>query len=152
MKPLFEKHIKTRTLMGFIILLMVALHLDGCQKMPINGDLDGQWQVMEVTTDGQTVTPPQGSRFYYNFYLHVCQLSVEYGRPPMLAANMDYEGSTIYLDFPFIKEDKVDQEWIGKLKYWGLPEYGEVTFEIQKLTDKLLILKSGTSTVSCRRF
>lgn len=44
-----------------------------CQKAPINGNLDGQWEVVEVNPHPEVEILDQ--RLFYNFYRHVCQLT-----------------------------------------------------------------------------
>ena len=49
----------------------------GCQKASINGNLDGRWQLMEIE-ENQRVLSVKDKQLYYNFYMHVFNLS-KYG-------------------------------------------------------------------------
>lgn len=126
--------------------------MQSCGKMPINGDLDGKWQVMEVIDDGVSLTFPEGKRYYFNFYLHVCQLAEEDGYIGDFTANMSYANDVLTLDFPYVKEGKVSPSSLKTLKYWGVPTNGEVVFRIGHLSSSGLEMSSGTTIVRCRKF
>lgn len=135
-----------------LCLFILSLGMNGCGKMPINGDLDGQWQVMEVRNGEEQVVFPTGKRFYFNFYLHVCQLGTEDNRPAGLVANMVYEDDVLSLDFPYVKSGEVDALWMGRLKYWGVPQSGQVTYKILLISSSVLEMKAGDVVVYCRKF
>ena len=87
--------IRPHTFLLIIAILFLFL-TSGCQKSPINGDLDGQWQVMEVSP--AHAETPIDARLYYCFYLHVCQLNYYGGT--LTTGSMDYSGDHITLSFP----------------------------------------------------
>lgn len=128
------------SLLAGISLLIIP---SSCQKSPINGDLDGQWQVMDVTPEPEF--KPIKERIYYCFGLHVCQLTY-YGNG-FMSGNMKYNGSTIYIDFPYA----IDSMSNVKLKQYGINE-NPVTFTVEHLDKKSLIIKNGNTTVTMRRF
>lgn len=108
-----------------------------CQKAPINGDLDGQWEVMEVEPEPMETNIP--TRIYYNFSLHVCALSYYGGT--FAFANMTYTGDELYLDFPSIK----DHERITLRQYGILSN--PVNFKVTFSGKKNLVLSNDKSTV-----
>lgn len=122
---------------------LAVVLLVNCQKSPINGDLDGQWQVVDV--DPKEEGPLGDTTLYYCFSLHVCQLSKTGG--VYTSGNMVYEGESLGLDFPYAKS----QTAIAKLKQYGIYE-NPVTFEIIHLDNKKLILKNGDVVVTMRKF
>ena len=123
-----------------ILLLLISV---SCQKAPINGNLDGQWQVMDVSPKPET-TIIEGN-IYYCFYLHVCQLSFYDG--VFTSGNMSFNGDALCLDFPSVSST------VGKLK---LAQYGinenPVIFSVEHLDKGSLILKHGDTTVTMRKF
>ena len=132
------------------IMLFVAtfmlLFTGSCQKSPINGDLDGQWQVMDVTPEpSETVFP---ERLYICFSLHVCQLT-GYDVGVHAEANMqfDQKKKTLYLDFPNINTE----ESIARLAQYGIYN-NPVTFDVELLTSSKLILRDGDVVVTLRKF
>lgn len=116
----------------FIILLL------SCQKSPINGDLDGQWEVVEVYPEPEKVIIHE--RLYYNFYLHVCMLSYYGGTTAY--ANMNYNGETMVLDF---KEQAPE----GSLR--ALPQYGilinPVAFNVEFTSSHNMTLSNEESLI-----
>ena len=133
--------IRPHTFLLIIAILLLFL-TSGCQKSPINGDLDGQWQVMEVSP--APAETPINARLYYCFYLHVCQLNYYGGT--LTTGSMDYSGDHITLSFPDTSEETADG-----LRHYGIPA-NPVTFTVDRLDSKSLILRSATTTVTLRKF
>lgn len=138
--------------MAFLIAALSLLSLQQCTKMPINDGLDGKWQVMEVSEQGESIVFPEGKRYYFNFYLHVCQLAEEYGYISGFTASMSYSDGLLILDFPYVKDGSVSISDINTLRYWGIPTSGEAVFKINELTSSGLVMSSGSTVVRCRRF
>lgn len=152
-----DKQTAARYAFKWIPMLLIGIGIaltcsSGCSKVSHNGHLDGQWQVMEVSYGDENVTFPEGERFYYLFYLHTFQLGVADKRPHGLIGNMSYDGNTLGLDFPLIRKGEVDQNWIRRMRYWGLPETGDATLQIRQLTAGKLVMQRDTVTIVCRKF
>lgn len=126
----------------FLTILIVSA-AQSCNKAPINGKLDGQWQIMSIeTADG--VMKPEG-QYYYCFNLHIAQLnSVGHG---VHTANMIYEGSEIHLDFPYSR----DENSLKSLSAWGV-DSNPVTLKVIRLTSSQLVMETATTVITCRRF
>lgn len=123
--------------------ILFAISLSSCQKKPINGWLDGEWEVMEVTP-----APPQWDqdlRIFYNFSRTVCQLTVYGG--PFTAGNMVYDGEFLYIDFPLIKTPEEELT----LKQYGIYS-NPVSFKVEFDGKKRLILSNDQSLVILRKF
>lgn len=125
-------------------LLMAILTLGGCQKSPINGELDGQWQILSVTPEAPEKVTDEN--LYMNFSLHVCQLSYRTGGC-WQTANLSFDGSSITLNFPYADNELSDKF----LKQYGIYR-NPVTFEVVELNNKNLVLRDGNVTVSLRKF
>lgn len=126
-----------------LLCIFLSVILTGCQKTPINGDLDGEWEVMEVYPD-----PPEWDkdlRIFYNFSRSACQLT-QYGGPFTLG-NLVYEGSTITLKFPFIHTESEELQ----LKQYGIYS-NPVSFEVEFQGKRKLILSNEESTVILKKF
>lgn len=150
-KVCMEKAMK-RFLTSVVGIFMILFMQTGCGKASHNGDLDGQWQVMEVIEGSTPVIFPEGERFYYLFYLHTFQLGFTDKRPFGLVGNMSYDKSTLGLDFPLIREGRVSPEWIRRLRYWGLPETGDAVLQIREINSQRLVMQRDSVTVVCRKF
>lgn len=126
-----------------IILGLASFGIISCQKQPINGNLDGQWEVMEVTPK-PTVDLVQ-NRLFYNFSLHVCQLTF-YG-DYFLDGEIVYDGQTLWINFPY----SLDPYQKGVLTQYGITS-NPVTFSVDFPDKKTLILSNDDTTVVLRKF
>lgn len=123
----------------FAVLLTVIVLMTSCRKRSINGDLDGQWQIMKITlTDGTVETPEQ---YYYCLYLHTVNLTNVSGA--MLTGNMEYGGKTLTLKFP------LDEG--ASMRRWGI-NAKETTFEVKHLSHSGMTLRSDYATIEFRKF
>lgn len=140
--------------LGAMLLAIFAIFMQGCSKESHNGDLDGQWQVMEVTYAGVPEQFPEDETYYYNFYLHTFQLSYTGKRSIRMTGNMTYsEGSSsLGLELGFVVAGRVDKTLIDRLVYWGMPESGEVVMDIKELTSSRLVMQHGDVVITCRKF
>lgn len=133
-----------RTLPVIILaVLFFSVFFAGCKKDYINGDLDGLWQLDEITVKGEDV--PVDGRRYWSFSFHVVQLS-EYGGA-VSKGNLSYDGSSVCVDFPF------DQSEEGALliRKWGVYE-NPVTFRVDYLDSSTLKMTAGDVSLRLRKF
>lgn len=122
-----------------LLILWCLILLTGCRKLPINGDLDGQWQILEIRyADGRIETP---ERAYYCVQLHTITLRQVNG--PNQTGNMVYEGDQLSLDMPL--SDASD------LRVFGLDDTKE-TFTVTELSSSRLVLTSDYARISFRKF
>lgn len=136
----------------FVLMSLYVLTLSGCQKWSHNGDIDGQWQVMDVTYSGISIEFPEGERFYYSFYLHTFQLGFTDERPGWLKGNFSIDGDKLWLELPYTKHDDFSKIWAERLKYWGFPLTGEVTLHIRQLDSSRLVMEYDDVVITCRKF
>ncbi len=122
-----------------LLCAMIALGVTSCRKRSINGDLDGQWQVMEIEYADGTVENPEG--VYYCLFLHTVNLTRIGG--VVCAGNMIYEGDKLSLEFPYATPEQ--------LKTWGI-DSKETTFTILHLSGSRMTLRSGYSLIQLRKF
>lgn len=126
------------------MLLPAILSLSGCQKASINGHLDGRWQIMEIETDG-IVNSMKDEQLYYNFYLHVCNLSFYGGI--FAEANLKYENDIITLDFPYLHQT----DHFNRLRSYGIYSNPE-EFRVLFLDKNKLIMENDESIITLRKF
>ena len=118
---------------------------NACQKAPINGHLDGRWQILEIEEKGESENV-KDRQLYYNFYLHVCSLSFYGGN--VTNGNMKYDGNDLFLDFPYI----TTPEGMTALRRYGINS-NPVEFHVAYLDKNKLILKEGEDIViTLRKF
>lgn len=125
-----------------------------CSKASHNGDLDGQWQVMQVVSGGEDVVFPEGEIYYYNFYLHTFQLSYTGKRSIRMTGNMAYDEADgrLALELGFVKAGRVSKELLDRLPYWGFSASGEDVMRIEELTSSRLVMRHDDVTIVCRKF
>lgn len=125
------------------IFLLVVPILQCCQKAPINGDLDGQWEVIEVNPEADHIEVD--ARLFYNFYLHVCQLTYYGGY--FLDGDMTFNGETLWIDFPYELND-----WqLITLKQYGINE-NPVVFDVEFPSKNRMILKNEDVVITLKKF
>lgn len=119
--------------------------LSGCRKHYINGDLDGQWQVLtiEYLSDGH-VDNVKSKQIYYSFNLHTVHLRQVHGSPGAVVGNMKYDEKTMTLDFPLVED-------AASLSAWGMNS-AVTTFAVKHLSKENLVIESDYSVVTCRKF
>lgn len=138
------KNFKISYTLAFLFIFSLSFCLAGCQKASINGDLDGRWQIMEIEHQG--VTENIGDQqLYYNFYLHVCNLSYYGGT--FRDGNFLFENNSIKLDFPYTSSP----EAVAMLSRYGIYS-NPVEFKVAFLDKKKLIIQNDESIITLRKF
>lgn len=137
-----------------VLIIFSLMTFSGCRKWSHNGDIDGQWQVLEVSYSGSPIEFPEGEIYYYNFYLHTFQLTFTGVRPNRLTGNFTYDKDKdlIGLELGYVIENKVDPLWLQRLVYWGIPSSGEVVMQIHELTSSRLVMGYDNVLIVCRKF
>ena len=76
------------------------LGISSCDKAPINGKLDGRWQLMTIEyTNGKI---EECNRIYYSIQLHLVEISAKGGNGGTHIGRFSYKGT-------FIKYYKISQ-------------------------------------------
>ena len=126
-----------RLLVAISIMAFLAF-MPGCRKGGINGDLDGQWQVMEVENlSTEQVTGPQ--QLYYCLYLHTVNLT----GVGMVAGNMTYEGDRLTLEFPITS--------VAQLSQWYIYDQ-TTTLKVESLSGSHMVLLSDKVRITFRKY
>ena len=127
------------TMKRYIIAVLLILIVSACGKTPINGDLDGRWQIMKIEyASGEEETP---ERAYYSVALHTINL-MQVGVTSQ-TGNMEYTGDSLFVEMPVSK--------IEDLLPFGM-NGTEQRFGVKELTSKHLILQSDFARLEFRKF
>lgn len=133
---------KIRSYILILSTLFCLTSFVGCRKAPMNGNLDGQWEVVEVIPAPEKIVIDR--RLFFNFQLHVCQLTYYEGF--FQDANMIYDGSTLWLEFPFAESPS---------HLAGLQQYGiysnPVIFNVEFPKKDQMILSNEESIVLLKK-
>lgn len=122
-------------------ILLYASLLACCDKVYINGDLDGMWKLIQVESNDETHHPDD---IYYSFQRHMVQIGkyFEEGLPERYLGNMEYYGNRLTIGGfrKYLEEEHICTP--EELQSFYL--YDETTtFTIDKSDEKLLIIHSG---------
>lgn len=121
--------------MSVVLLLLTS----ACGKTPINGDLDGRWQIMKIAyASGEEETP---ERAYYSIALHTINL-MKVGVTNQ-TGNMEYTGDSLFVVMPISK--------VEDLLPFGM-NGTEQRFGVKELTSKHLVLQSEYARLEFRKF
>ena len=124
-----------RYIIGALLLLMAS----ACGKMPINGDLDGRWQIMKIEYASGVEEAPE--RAYYSVALHTINLmKVDVTSQ---TGNMEYTGDSLFVVMPVSK--------VEDLLPFGM-NGTEQRFGVKELTSKYLVLQSDYARLEFRKF
>ncbi|GGJ89144.1 lipocalin-like domain-containing protein [Parabacteroides faecis] len=127
------------TMKRYIIAVLLILIVSACGKTPINGDLDGRWQIMKIEyASGEEETP---ERAYYSVALHTINL-MQVGVTSQ-TGNMEYTGDSLFVEMPVSK--------IEDLLPFGM-NGTEQRFRVKELTSKHLVLQSDYARLEFRKF
>ena len=133
-----------------VFTLLTTVALAACDKVYINGDLDGMWRLESVLYPDSTALP---DRVFYSFQRHLVQVSKHDGTelPKRFLGNLDYRGSTLsmsnFYSFPLEKYPATTE----MLKEFHL--YSDSTaFRVVALDEESLILENGGRTYTLRKW
>lgn len=132
------------TIFPALLLSLFLCLLTGCSKGELHGELEGNWEIMQVTApDGQDMEViPQR---YYAIMRNVIQLRI-YGSYITTGA-LSYQEPYLTLDFPY--EEKENAHY--PLKEWWILS-NPVRMKVEKLNGKTLELSTEGYIIRCRRF
>ena len=134
-----------------IVIALLGLLCVTCAKAPINGDLDGFWQLAEIAYKKGTVTDTHNDGLFYSVQLKLIGLQ-KGGNNQYLGRFVQTEDSLFVYDFRLnITGDNSQKAAAGDLQAWGIPDTTE-RFAIEKLNGKEMILTSATARLSFRKW
>ena len=134
-----------------IVIALLGLLCVTCAKAPINGDLDGFWQLAEIAYKKGTVTDTHNDVLFYSVQLKLIGLQ-KGGNNQYLGRFVQTEDSLFVYDFRLnITGDNSQKAAAGDLQAWGIPDTTE-RFAIEKLNGKEMILTSATASLSFRKW
>lgn len=141
-----------------LLLFTLALSLFSCEnKWPINGYLDGQWQLMTIDHNGNQ-TNKKGEKIYWNFQLHMLMLNVSNTN---YFAHFEHSNDSIRLcdiSFSSANEKKEDdnirmsgEEIKDILSPYGIDVVDE-SYKVESLSDETMILSNNGKVLTFRKF
>ena len=129
---------------SLFILSLFTLLLNSCDKVPINGDLDGLWQLTTIQTPEST-RDVKSTRAYLSIQLHLSQ--------------WDNNGTTFY-DFAHAslhRDKNDDDDWIteeemrgGIMDAWGIHSL-DARYRTRQLDSDALVLERADTVLYFRK-
>lgn len=145
----------------FLILILCV----SCDKVPMNGDLDGMWQLMSIE-EGGVVTNIKSEKRYMSFQLHLVQFGhgnkndINGVLPRHCYAHFKHKGDSIFIyDLCHDSENATsadNNEWyreedLQKIKPWGMYSLNN-RFKVEKLDSDAMILRREDLVLKYRKF
>lgn len=122
-----------------ILLLLLTVLVSACGKMPINGELDGRWQIMKIDYASREEETPE--RTYYSMSLHTINL-MKVGVANQ-TGNMEYTGDSLFVVMPVSTKEQ--------LLPFGMDSTVQ-HFAVKELSSKQLVLQSEYARLQFRKF
>ncbi|MBQ9285144.1 MAG: lipocalin-like domain-containing protein [Bacteroidaceae bacterium] len=142
-----------------IALVAILLTTGGCDKTPMNGPLDGQWQLMSIATPNG-LRDTKANATYLCFQLHLTQ----WARPERKSfyAHFTHVADSIrFFDFVSVSAQTAEgdnDEWVtprqmneGALDDWGIHSV-DITYHVRQLNSSSLVLEREDTVLSFRKF
>lgn len=132
----------------FYFIISIIFIVTACDKMPMNGHLDGMWQLMAIQDNAiGGVSDVKSSRLYYSFQLHLVQLN-----NGEAYAHFSHQNDSIVMydwyDGSVVNNKITDATILNK---FGLYELRD-SFKVEVLTREKMQLRSRKVTLSFRKF
>lgn len=141
-----------------VVTLLIASVLLSCDKMPMNGDLDGMWQLMSEQVGDSTISR-KSDGVYLSFMLHTVQFDTVGGRA-CYYSEFTHQGDTIALSnichnsqtyATTDTNEPVTEEELSILRPWGVYTLSPC-YHVDRLTKETLVMTSEWSTLRFRKF
>lgn len=145
----------TRSLLSLAI---AAPLIVACDKLPMNGALDGMWQLL-TEEKADTTLNVKNSRIYISFQLHTVQFDA-HGASRQYYATFTHRGDTITYNtichaaaYETEEDDNelVTADELPALSTWGIYSL-QPTYTVLRLSSESLVLRSDSSTLRLRKF
>ena len=145
-------------LVATVILFPVFIFL-ACDKTPANGPLDGQWQLMSITTRND-IRATKADQTYLCFQLQLTQW-FQAGQRSYYAHFTHRADSIRFFDFVHTSRQTAagdNDEWItpremnqGIMDAWGIHST-DITYHVRQLNGSSLVLEREDTVLTFRKF
>lgn len=137
-----------KTMKQIILCLCLLLGISSCDKKPINGKLDGRWQLMTIEYNDESTRKCE--RIYCSIQLYTVELLDKGANPMSLIGHFSSKDGVVMGEFKY--QDNLEKTATEEdLNRFGLN--APVThFEVEKATGSKMILKSDYARLTFRKF
>ncbi len=134
-----------------VVYILIAMALfTACDRVYINGVLDGMWRLESVVYPDSTAHPEQ---IFYSFQRHMTQVSEhnDSASAKRFLGNLYYDGTTLTMSHFYKFPGEEYTATIDMLKVFHLHSDSTV-FRVLSLDDELLIMKNEERTYTLRKW
>lgn len=154
---------------SILITILSYVLFSSCEnKMPVNGKLEGMWQVMSIEHEG-VFTDLKDQKVYWSFQLNLVQLSSSLnGYTRMYARFIRDKNELDFYDFVYNSENALESdnnEWVSPenssvLNRWAIYSDSDpnnngrikIKYTIKTINDSFLIVENAHDTILLRKF
>ena len=148
-----------------LILLLILVTWSSCDKMPSNGDLDGQWQLMKIVNksvsdfDSDIVIDKKTDRIYWRFQLDLLSIYTPNkklnGHTHNSVARFSHTAQELQITKTYIHFENRDSLLTDPnttiLSPMGIDGNAE-TFVVDRLDDSQMVLSTRSKQLYFRKF
>lgn len=139
---------------------MLSILLSGCDKWPTNGDIDGMWQVMEISREDK-IEDVKDMKLYCSFQLRLFCLGdiqktqrifgyTEYGSNTIRFHTFTYRSEyTEDNNVDVLLEDNNPND-LETIQKWGFNST-DCTFKIEELNSSRMVLSNNGTKITYRK-
>ncbi len=137
-------------------MLLLAILCNSCEKEPLNGDIEGQWQLLEFTTKADGEVHPC-TRIYYSIQLWVVEVAEKQGPQGLtpFRGRYRYDESSRSLQMTEMSTYATPEN-SRPAEVWELTPYGlnnvNTTFKVVELDGKQMTLESDYAQLRFGKF
>ena len=141
-----------------IYILIMCTTLIACDKMPANGDLDGMWQLVEITHDG-TIRNVQQDQIYMSIQLKLFMLGRKENSREYYGYFEHKDGYIHFWQFSYASTNEsesdnnfpIQEANKSLIERWGYYSLDE-KFKVIQLTSNKLILENDNARIKYIKF
>lgn len=134
-------------------ILSTAFTFYSCDKMDCNGDLDGQWQLIEWTSPTGDLIGGKEMQIYYNFQLQMVMFQKLSESTWQQRSSFEIQGCSIYIYNPIEYQGNGHDKILPMdvLQKYGVPSDGIMKIE-HLSTQKLILSNTQTGQLTFRKY
>lgn len=132
-----------------LLFLLLLLGISSCDKAPINGKLDGRWQLMTIEYENGRVE--ECYRIYYSIQLHLVEISDKGGKGGTFIGRFSYKDDEVTMSDFRRRGQEEELATLAELQTFGI-SLPLTHFKVEKATSEKLILKSDYARLNFRKF
>lgn len=132
-----------------LLFLLLLLGISSCDKAPINGKLDGRWQLMTIEYEDGRVE--ECYRIYYSIQLHLVEISDKGGKGGTFIGRFSYKDDEVTMSDFRRRGQEEELATLAELQTFGI-SLPLTHFKVEKATGEKLILKSDYARLNFRKF